>query len=200
MDWGSKEQQGLIVGGKMFKRIIFTAWIFLIIVVSGWGQVPRKLVEVSLAGSFQVFSENGEAATFINIPLRAGFFATKNLEIEAEFALTAPENSDVGFILSGLLSYNFKTPGGLMPFVTAGYGVTNSIPVITNNVVNSIPDATLGVLNLGGGLKVPLGPRVAFKSEYRFQNFTGGQGQGPSRPKIDFQVHSIFTGFSVFFP
>lgn len=184
----------------MLRKFSFILGIILVLAATVQAQLIKRTLEASVSASFQLFSENDNTETFVNIPLRLGFFITRNWEIEAEFAITAPQNADAGFILSGLLSYNFQTPGGIMPFAFAGYGVTNSFPVITNNVVASIPSATLGVLNLGGGIKVPIGSKAALRTEYRFQNFTGSQDFGGFEPDIDFQVHSIFTGISLFLP
>lgn len=182
----------------MLKKLLFFLIILSVLVstVKAQSILTRRTLEASVSASFQLFSENDNTETFINIPLRLGFFITPRWEVEAEFAITKPQSGDAGYILSGLLSYNFRTPGGIMPFAFAGYGVTNSIPVITNNVVANIPDATLGVLSLGGGVKIPIGSKAALRSEYRFQNFTGSQGNAD----IDFQVHSLFTGISLFLP
>ena len=182
----------------MLKKFHFFVIIIFVLVSTVRAQsiLTKRTFEASVSASFQLFSENDNTETFINIPLRLGFFITPRWEVEGEFAITKPQSGDAGYILSGLLSYNFVTPGGFMPFGFAGYGVTNSIPVITNNVVANIPDATLGVLNLGGGVKIPIGSKAAFRSEYRFQNFTGSQGN----VDIDFQVHSVFTGVSLFLP
>jgi len=180
----------------MLKRLLFFVGVILVLVSAVQAQPIKRTLEASVSASFQLFSENDNTETFVNIPLRLGFFFNRNWEIEAEFAITKPQSGDAGYILSGLLSYNLRTPNGIMPFGFAGYGVTNSIPVITNNVVANIPDATLGVLNLGAGVKIPIGSKAAFRSEYRFQNFTGSQ----NNTDIDFQVHSLFTGVSIFLP
>ena len=131
-----------------------------------------------------------------------GIFITQNVELEAELAVTAPENSEAGYVLLGLATYNFISPGGLMPFISGGYGIANSFPVISNQVVTSAGDVTLGVLSLGGGLKVPIGTKAALRVEYRFQNFTGEQEVGPffTNEDLNFQVHTFFTGVSLFLP
>ncbi len=185
------------------KRIIFSLGIVWVIYSFGWSvQNPKRITEFSIAASFQLLQSGGETESFLNIPIRAGYFFKRNIEIEAEFTLTAPENADAGYILSGIASYNFITPGGLMPFISAGYGVTNSYPVVSNQVVTNAGGVTLGVLNLGGGLKVPMGTKAALRAEYRFQNFTGKRDvTGPfQQNEISFRAHSIFTGVSLFLP
>ena len=180
---------------KIFLSLVLVLMLYNIIFAQS-----RQLVELSLAGSLQVFTDEDQTQYLINIPVRAGFFATKNFEIEAEFALTAPEDGELGYVLSGLLSYNLVLPSGIKPFVLAGYGFTNSYPIITNNVVSGSEGLSLGVLNLGAGVKVPIGSKAALRAEYRFQNFTGEQDFGPSSLDVDFQIHSLLTGISVFLP
>lgn len=178
----------------------FVLSLILVLVLSSLAFAQsRQLVELSLAGSFQVFVDEGQSQYLINIPVRAGYLITREFEIEAEVAFTAPEDGQIGYIISGLLSYNLDLPGA-RPFALAGYGFTNSIPIITNNVVSGSEGLTLGVLNLGVGVKVPMGSRTALRAEYRFQNFSGTQDLGPFDFDVDFQIHSVFAGLSIFLP
>jgi opacity protein-like surface antigen len=182
------------------RRKFVLSLVFVLIISTVVLAQSRQLVELSFAGSLQIFTDENQTQYLINIPVRAGFLATRNFEIESEFALTAPENGKVGYVLSGLLSYNFILPRSFKLFVLAGYGFTNSYPIITNNVVSGSEGLSLGVLNVGAGAKIPFGSKAALRAEYRFQNFTGKQDFGPSSFDVDFQIHSLFTGISLFLP
>lgn len=188
--------------------LVLIASFFLIssIYNSGWAQGYKNKIELSVAGSLQSHVSNGESVQFLNIPLRVGFFFTPGLELEAEGIITAIDadftfsgDTEVGYILSGNLSYNVKATPLLTPFALAGYGISNTEPIV-NTALLGDADITLGVLNLGFGAKIGVGSKSAVRVEYRFQNFTGEQDTFFGPQDIDFQIHTFQFGVSLFLP
>jgi len=166
---------------------------------SSFAQGFKNKVELSLAGSLQAHVDDGEAIHFLNIPLRVGFFFTPGLELEAEAIVTVIDevfsgDTEVGYILSGNLSYNVKATPLLTPFALAGYGISNTQPLVNTGILGNA-DFTMGVLNLGVGVKIGVGSKSAVRAEYRFQNFTAGEPYD-----IDFQIHTFQFGLSIFLP
>src|SRR5512143_4115982 len=93
--------------------------------------VPGKKFELSTAFSFSSFKSSGSTSSdsFLSIPLRFGYFVWKGLELEPELVLAKFSHSDAAFNLSGNLVYNFRTSGGLVPFVLGGVGAGNGFSV-----------------------------------------------------------------------
>ena len=87
-------------------------------------QPAGKKFELGFSGSFTSFkfSYESDSTTVFNLPLRAGYYIWKGLEIEPELMLTKAEGADAGFILAANLAYNFNLKGNLRPFVLAGIG------------------------------------------------------------------------------
>ena len=161
---------------------------------------PGK-VEVSLSGSLQSISTgSSKASTNILIVPRIGFFPVAGLEIEPEAIFLKPEEGEITYVLNGNVSYNFVNPGKAVPFLLAGYGISNTIPLFNVPLVRY--DFTVGVLNLGGGIKAMLAENVAVRIEYRFQKFTGEKqvpvSYGSYVEKADTKMHTFQFGFSVF--
>ncbi len=144
----------------------------------------------------------------MNIPLRIGAFVTRDAEIEAEGIVTVGEgcySTLVGYIASLKGSYNFPVGDRLLPFVLFGYGFTDSAPI--GNVVagNDFDDVNLSVLNAGLGWKFLFMHKAALRVEYRLQKFHGQEtyddwyyGRTYTHD-IDFTLHSVFCGVSLFF-
>ncbi len=157
--------------------------------------LEARKVELSTAASFQVFVDEGESFTLVNIPLRIGLYLTPYLEVEPEVVLTLVEDQDAASIFSANLAYHFELPsnGKSYIFVLAGAGFGNASPL--HNSAGSVfggGDRTATILNLGLGNKTFLTNSVAVRFEFRFQKFSF---EGNS-----LQVHSGYLGFSVFLP
>ena len=157
-------------------------------------------VETSFSLSLQSMSGSGSSVTNILASGRVGFFLVQGLEIEPEITLLKPENLDVMYVLNGNLAYNFTLPAGnAAPFVLAGYGITNSVPIF--GLPLSHIDMTIGVLNLGVGMKVKIVERAALRVEYRFQKYTGEDtrtsGTFTSTTTVDLTMHTLGVGFSL---
>lgn len=168
--------------------------------MSAHAQLSRGTVETSISAALQSLSSSGSSATNIMLSARLGFFPVDRFEIEPEFTILKPENVNTLYMLNGNLAYNFDLPSGTAhPFLLVGYGITNSFPLFDVLVVNY--ETTVGVLNLGAGMKVFLAKNVALRIEYRFQKLTGSQSGGGfgytyTNP-IDLNIHNFHVGFSV---
>jgi opacity protein-like surface antigen len=108
--------------------------------------------------------------------------------------------SEPVYILDGNVSYNFVSSAKGVPFLLIGYGVANTVPFF--NVPSTRFDFRIGVLDLGGGLKVFFKEDVALRIEYRYQRFSGegettGYGPYSFTQKVDTRIHTVHFGFSI---
>ncbi|MBI5474452.1 MAG: outer membrane beta-barrel protein [Ignavibacteriae bacterium] len=177
--------------------------LFVAFVLSAQAQ-PRegKTRELSISGSYQNYSSgsgSSSSSAFLICP-RFGIFVVQGLEVEPEFiAMLATGGS--AYVLNGNLSYNVIGAEKVVPFVLLGYGIANTLPLF--NVPMTKYEFTVGVLNVGAGLKVFLRDDVALRLEYRFQNFKGEQKQHISgliysyARKVDTQLHTVQFGLSL---
>lgn len=157
-------------------------------------------VEASLSAGLQSIAGAGASSTNIMLSTRVGFFPVEQFEVEPEFMIVKGENVTAMYMLNGNLAYNFKLPTGTAsPFVLAGYGITNSFPIF--NLLFQNYDTTIGVLNLGIGLKILVAKNVAVRIEYRYQKFTGEKTSTlfgyTSTMNVDLTNHTVNVGFSV---
>jgi len=185
---------------KLLLVLMVGLFLMSLIYNSSYAQGFKNKIELSVAGSLQSHVSSGQSVQFLNIPLRVGFFFTPGLELEAEGIitvidadLTSSGDTEAGYILSGNLSYNLKATPLLTPFALAGYGISNTEPIVNTGILGNA-DITLGVLNLGVGAKIGVGSKAAVRIEYRFQNFTSDQLFS------DFQIHTMQFGVSLFLP
>ncbi len=158
--------------------------------------------ELSLSGSYQNYSSgnsSGSSGAFLISP-RLGFFVVRGLELEPEALLMVSSGSDAVYMLNGNISYNFISAGKGVPFLLLGYGIANTFPFF--NVPFTRTDFMVGVLNIGGGVKVFIRDDIALRIEYRFQRFSG-QGETTSfgaysfSQKVDTRIHTVEFGFSI---
>jgi opacity protein-like surface antigen len=162
----------------------------------------NKYRELSLSGGYQNISRSGSSSnsSLLLISPRLGFFVNGGLEIEPEAILMVGSGIDVVYMINGNIAYNFSAGPNGVPFLLAGYGVSNTVPVFDVPVTKTA--FAVGVLNLGAGMKIFLNDEVAFRVEYRFQNFSG-EGDAVAypgysyTPKVDYTVHTAQFGFSI---
>ncbi len=181
------------------------------------GIVDGKKFELSTALSFESISFHypGEPAgfedtiSFINLPIRFGWFIWQGLEFEPELMLTRyhshyvdPGNydekySETGWVLSGNLLYNFKLKNSpFVPFVLAGFGFGNGIP-FAGYTERYDPGAKSSTPNLGVGVRYLFGHIGALRLEYRYRHF---RINDPYEGEIDHvTMNSVFVGMSLFF-
>jgi hypothetical protein len=188
------------------KRILVISIMILAIPIIGsetFAQpVQGKKFEFSTSASIYNVKENGgETNTSINIPLRIGYYIFRGLEIEPEFLLTIPEESeDTGYFILVNLVYNFKASEKLMPFVLAGGGYGNGY-----TAYSLVFDWDMGVtaLNAGAGIKYLVGDSAALRIEYRFTKYSGEEVKsytwGSYTEEIDRTDNNILVGISLFF-
>jgi hypothetical protein len=156
--------------------------------------------ELSISASMQnVSSGGGSSSTSFLLAPRIGFFLYQGLQLEPEAVLLLSSASPA-YMLNGNLVYNFSGESKRVPFLLAGYGIANTVPIF--NVPAFLPDFAFGVLNLGFGMKVFLAENVAIRGEYRFQKFSGegktqNYGYFSYTSKVDTRIHSFQFGIVV---
>lgn len=179
---------------KCLLKVFVGVLIILVAVQVASAQIEKGDKELSIAASFMsVKSEHDDADFIVNIPIRLGFFATPNVEVEPEFLFTKWEEEDVGFVLSGNVAYNYvmsDPESKTVPFLFAGFGYSNALIYLPNFVWPSWGDESWTVMNVGGGFKFFMAKQAALRCEYRFQKFFGEDS--------DFTYHNIFLGVSAF--
>jgi len=194
--------------------------IFAVVVIASastaLAQTQQGAWEFSVSGSFASLSSKTEssgyggshthesdAENYFSLLLRPGFFIIEGLEIEPEIYWGAASGVPPSFSVSGNLSYNLTIPGSrVTPFALAGYGIGNGVPILETLVSRSSDEFNIGVLNLGGGLKIFVTKQVAFRAEYRFQQYsqetTSGSGSFTTTTNRTYTFHNAFLGVSVF--
>lgn len=151
----------------------------------------------------QTTKDEHEAEGYLSLAVRPGFYLYEGLSLEPEFFWTASEGVPPAFSISGNISYTFVIPASpACPFLLAGYGVGNGIPLAQRLLGRSSDEMDIAVLNLGGGIKIFLSKAVALRGEYRYQRFswedTSPFGSTSYRQTVNF--HNFLLGFSVFLP
>jgi len=188
---------------KRIIRIFIMALLILVFVKGTFAQLVKgKKFEFSTSASmYNVKEKGGETDTVINIPLRIGYYIFRGLEIEPEFILTIPEESeDTGYFILVNLAYNFKASEKVIPFVLAGGGYGNG-----DTAYKLVFERDMGVtaLNFGAGIKYLVGDSAALRIEYRFTKYSGEKTKslfgGTYTDKIDRTDNNIFVGISIFF-
>jgi hypothetical protein len=178
---------------KCIVKVFVGLFIFLVAVQVAFAQIEQGDKEFSIAASFMSRKvEDGESWTVLNIPIRIGYFVTKNVEIEPEILFTSWEDEDLGYVLSGNLAYNVilaDQESKTVPFLFSGVGFSNTITYLPNFAWLGAEDETWTVLNVGGGIKFFLQKRAALRFEYRFQKFSGDW---------DYTYHNMLLGVSAF--
>ena len=188
---------------KTIQLIVITVFMATLLIAQ-----PRegKNKELSLSGSYQNYSSenSSESAGALLVSPRLGFFVFEGLELEPELLFMFPSGSEPVYMANGNVSYNFishSISGGKgVPFILLGYGIANTVPFF--NVPMTRTDFSIGVLNLGGGVKAFIRNDIAIRIEYRYQKFSG---QGTSTMggsflytnKVDFRIHTVQFGLSV---
>ncbi len=155
----------------------------------GFTQPVKGAKELSIAGSIWVISYPGHHyEIYINIPARVGYYLTDGLEIEPEIVFTKALWGDVGFFLMGNLAYNFRALESVIPFVLLGVGCGSGV-YSPYGACNSGGGIT--AIDLGGGVKYSIVNSTALRIEYRITEY-------PIIGELNYPIHNIFIGFSVF--
>jgi len=183
---------------------------------SMYSQTQKGAWEFSLSGNFGSVSTSSEtsgssgtqksetdAEGYLSLALRPGFYIIDGLVVEPEFLWTAVKGTPPSFSLSGNIAYNFRIPKShFTPFVLAGYGVGNAIPLFQRLLGRSSDKLDITVLNVGAGLKIFISERIALRTEYRYQRYsresTFNSGSFSSTTNTVVNFHNVFFGFSIF--
>jgi opacity protein-like surface antigen len=181
-----------------------------------YAQCEKGNVELSLigtAGSLQENEEyesrkqNGDSQKYLMAFFRSGYFLTDNISIEPELSWTAMDETKPALNICGNITYNLPNPNSvIIPFVLAGYGVGNGIPINHTIFGRSTKDMDIKLLNIGAGAKFKLGKKAALRVEYRFQKFSFESSYREyyydqyydTKVKYTLNFNNIFFGFSVF--
>jgi OOP family OmpA-OmpF porin len=124
--------------------------------------------------------------------LRGGYNFTDNLGLEAMFGFVPTETRSMAYVDRDVQVYrlgidalfNFNPNGPLVPFVSAGLGVTQ-----TDNGSKGMPDHGRGMFNYGAGLKYFLTDTVALRGDVKQSLFSQG---GDSRINMEYTVGLTF--------
>ncbi len=193
------------------KKHIFPAFMILVFSLSLKAQTPdlTSKKEISIAFTYQRDQAQGEREGnwFMSLPLRYTYFFTKNIGIGAEVILSDSKlQENVASILNGMVEADWPYPleWQIIPFLNAGYGYSNGSFPFDRLAVKSFNSVNVWVVNIGGGVKVPVADNVLLRMEYRFQNFSGKGTDVSSfgiREAIDVdQNYSFFwAGFSLLY-
>jgi len=194
-----------------------TAVVTVLLLASGFAaraQTEEGSWEFSLSSNFGLTSQSteysspygtqesdGESEGFLALAIRPGYYVVDGLVIEPEFLWTAIEGIPPSFSLSGNLAYNFHIEeSNATPFILLGYGVGNAIPVFQRVYVRSSDEWDIPVLNAGAGVKFFVTDHVAFRLEYRFQQYSHEEKSGSYTWKSTMQFHNVFMGIALFIP
>jgi opacity protein-like surface antigen len=165
--------------------------------------LDRGRLELGSAVSFTLARLEGapESATFLNLPVRLGYFVTKRLELEAELGLSVVEfeETETSWTGSAQALYHFGS-GRVLPYVMAGGGIGDGVDVI-GLVAGGGEDGTIPHVLVGAGVKAFVGSRVAFRTEYRYRHHWIDLDLPPHAASSgsDYDVHRLSVGISVFF-
>jgi len=179
---------------KKILGISFAIFFVTFSVRGAFGQLPNnKRFEFSTSASMLNYKyQDEDTHTWINVPLRIGFFVYKGLEIEPELFLTMPteETEYTGILFLGNVSYNFKGSKKFVPFILGGAGIGNGPQAFS--FANDL-DRRFTAINFGAGIKWLAGDSAAIRIEYRFIKYSDEYGYS------DRTDNNIYIGVSIFF-
>ncbi len=164
------------------------------------GPVGGKKFEFGTALSFFSLKSDGDSDSwsYLNIPVRFGWFFWKGLEVEGEAILTIPigeEYADTSYFLLGHLTYNFLASERLIPFVGGGAGVGNGLPIF--GIVEGGSDINTWAFDGLAGIKFLFCDCAALRVEYRFIRYFL---DAPYLLETEKGTnHQAFVGLSIFF-
>lgn len=155
--------------------------------------------------------QEGRLQSYAIVSIRPGVYLTSFMQLEPEFLFTAAKYEAPSFSVGGNLLFEVPPAGErrVSPFVLAGYGVSNSIPVARMLFSRASDKLDIELLQAGGGLKIFATPSIAFRLEYRFQQYKREIDLSTYWPwstmpfseklKETYTFNLIFFGTSIFF-
>jgi len=189
------------------KACILVVGLVLVVVSPLASQTQQGSWEMSMTATFASISETmssggssstSDAQGYVVVGVRPAIYVIDGLSIEPEFLWTAIENLPPVFSISGNLSYtvSLEESKNFKPFVLAGYGVGNGVPLARMLFFRQSDALDISLLNLGAGVKAFFSEAFALRAEYRYQRHGYTTSGGTD---ITWNTHNIFLGFSVFF-
>lgn len=130
----------------------------------------------------------------VTVPVRLGYFVTKNFEIEPELLFertSLEETSQSTLSCFGNAAYNFPSASRVTPFVLAGVGLQS----VSASSGSASETESCFAFNGGGGVKFFVSDKAALRLEYRLVFFKSGE----SEAKTNTTIHRILAGLSLFF-
>jgi len=143
------------------------------------------------------FDDDTSSMSYLNIPIRFGWYFWQGLEIEPEFQVFIPmgdTGGDTSYFLQGKLLYNFGLAGGVVPFIGGGAGIGNGIPIF--GIIEGGTDTKSFAYTGLAGVKLRIGNSAAIRIEYRFNRFSW---QFSDLDEKDWaNMHNVLVGISLF--
>jgi hypothetical protein len=119
--------------------------------------------------------EDSESYNFLYIGVSPGVFVTQGLSIEPEIAFMAMENQFPTWYFLGNVSYTYAGEGSkVAPFVRAGIGISDGIPVLpgTMAVFRTADKLDVSVFNVGGGVKYLIAGAAYLRAEANYKHYS----------------------------
>jgi len=207
--------------------IVFLTGMMTFLGTAAFSQIEKGAFELSVfgtAGSFKYTDKTTEVTTdpyagtqrittghsydpqkYLMMFIRPGYYVFDNMAIEPELMWTAMDEMEPSLCISGNVSYHVTLPkSSITPFVCAGYGIGNSIPFNYSLIFKMTDEMDVRLINVGAGLKAHLNDRVAFRVEYRYQqysmeseySYSSAYYSYKSTSEIDYDFHNVFFGLS----
>jgi OOP family OmpA-OmpF porin len=181
-------------GTKMRKllMVVLTGLFTLSLATSGFAGNQGGTFSLDPFTGFYSFDRAQDLDARSYYGLRGGYNFTDNLGLEAMFGYVPTETSSMAYVDRDVQVYrygldalfNFNPNGPLVPFISAGLGVTQ-----TDNGSKGKPDHGRGMFNYGAGLKYFLTDTVALRGDVKQALFSEG---GDSRYNMEYTVGLTF--------
>ena len=160
--------------------------------------VDGKKFKFSTAISFSSAqrTDRDNTISVLTIPVRFGWFIWRGLEIEPEVQLNSADGGRLNYFLQGNLTYNFKAPLNLVPFIGpfAGFGSENPITGIGGSEGAKV-SAFGGIL----GVRYVMGKSAALRAEWRLKWLTHDAPYMGDLGPDKWRINELFVGLSIFF-
>ena len=147
--------------------------------------------------------EDSESYNLMYLGVSPGIFVTQGVSIEPEIAFMAIEKQSPAWYFLGNVSYTYAGEGAkVAPFVRAGIGVANGIPVLpgTMAVFRTSDKLDVQVLNVGGGVKYQVAGAAYLRAEANYKHYSWSRAlYSGSNSSSDYSYgdFGILVGFSV---
>lgn len=175
----------------MKKNLLF-AFILLVLNNKIYSQFTQNsweagvLINGGLTSTSSFTSDPGNSAYFSLIILPA-YYILNGLSFEPQITIIVTEHIEPEFNFIGNLSYTFRIKNsGFAPYLSAGYGVSNSVSVKNlsydwqgGSGFKSIYHSDkfdIGVFNSSAGMKYLINKKLALRGELNYRIYHGNEG------------------------